>query len=190
MVFKFVFIKNLFHFFLGILNGPDIRKLVKSDAFNEILTDNELIAWDSIKAILHGLLGKHRVNGYEVLVENMLDAFHKIEITMSLKIHFLHRHLDFFAKQLPTESDEQGERFHQVIMPMETRFKGKKLDAMLCEVCWWSCQINRFKSTTNEGEEEEESVDNEEFLNTSGSSGESNSDDPDKVQQPPKRTRR
>ena len=32
---------------------------------------------------------------------------------MSLKIHFLHSHLDFFPENLGDVSDEHGERFHQ-----------------------------------------------------------------------------
>lgn len=68
----------------------------------------------------------------------MLDCYQKIGASMTLKLHFLHHHLDEFLQQLPTESDEQGERFHQVIMPVERRFKGKKLDSLLAELCWWS----------------------------------------------------
>lgn len=48
---------------------------------------------------------------------------------------------------------------------------------------------NRFKSTTKEREEEED-IDNEEPLNTLASSGESNADNQDEVQQPAKKTRR
>lgn len=41
---------------------------------------------------------------------------------MSIKIHFLHGHLDFFPENLGQFSDEQGERFHQEISQMENRF--------------------------------------------------------------------
>ncbi|XP_018407640.1 PREDICTED: JNK-interacting protein 1-like [Cyphomyrmex costatus] len=37
-----------------------------------------------------------------------MTAFKNIGVYMSLKIHFLHHHLQFFEKQLATESDEQG----------------------------------------------------------------------------------
>lgn len=36
-------------------------------------------------------------------------------LNMSLKIHFLHSHLDFFPENLGDVSDEHGERFHQEI---------------------------------------------------------------------------
>lgn len=75
--------------------------------------------------------------------------YEKIGVSMTLKLHFLHFHLDVFLRQLPQESDEQGERFHQVTMPMEKRFKGKKLDALLAEICWWSSKIGEYESTVN-----------------------------------------
>ena len=43
---------------------------------------------------------------------------------MSLKIHFLESHLDFFPENLSIVSDEDGGRFHQDIMAMEKRYQG------------------------------------------------------------------
>jgi hypothetical protein len=44
---------------------------------------------------------------------------------MSLKIHFLNSHLEFFLKNLDAVSDEQGERFQQDIKEMERRYQGR-----------------------------------------------------------------
>ena len=55
---------------------------------------------------------------------------------MSLKVHVLHSHLDFFAENLGHVSDEHGERFHQDISLMEKRFKGKWNTGMLADYCW------------------------------------------------------
>ncbi|XP_036340042.1 uncharacterized protein LOC118749355 [Rhagoletis pomonella] len=82
----------------------------------------------------------------------MLHYFQKIGVNMSLKIHFLLHHLEYFSKQLASESDEHGERFHQVAMPMETRYKGKRLDSLVAEICWWS---QKTYDPDNEDEEEE-----------------------------------
>ncbi|UYV73516.1 hypothetical protein LAZ67_10003903 [Cordylochernes scorpioides] len=46
---------------------------------------------------------------------------------MSLKIHFLHSHLDFFPDNLGAVSDEHGERFHQAISSMEKLYQGLAL---------------------------------------------------------------
>ncbi|CAH0552110.1 unnamed protein product [Brassicogethes aeneus] len=111
----------------GVLNGPDIRKLTANDRFTKILKNDHRNAWDALKAVIEGVLGKNRVQRDEVkkLVGQMLYYFPKINVSMTLKLHFLYFHLDEFLEQLPTESDEQGERFHQVTMPMEKRYRGK-----------------------------------------------------------------
>lgn len=54
---------------------------------------------------------------------------------MSLKIHFLDSHLDFFPENLGAISDEHGERFHQDIMQIEKRYNGKLSAAMLADFC-------------------------------------------------------
>ena len=43
---------------------------------------------------------------------------------MSLKIHFLHSHLDFFPENLGDVSDEYGKRFHQEIKTIEQLYQG------------------------------------------------------------------
>ena len=55
---------------------------------------------------------------------------------MSVKIHFLSSHLDFFPENCGSMSDEQGERFHQDIAAMESRYKGKWSPSMLADYCW------------------------------------------------------
>mgnify|MGYP003623502640 CR=1 FL=1 len=55
---------------------------------------------------------------------------------MSLKVHFLHSHLDFFPENLGDVSDEHGEHFHQEISAMEKRYQGKWNPNMLADYCW------------------------------------------------------
>ena len=59
-----------------------------------------------------------------------------MECNMSLKIHFLESHLDFFPENLGEVSDEHGEKFHQDIMTKENRYQGKWTSSMLVEYCW------------------------------------------------------
>ena len=54
---------------------------------------------------------------------------------MSLKMHFLHSHLEFFPENLGAVSDEQGERFHQDIQAME-RYKGVWNEGMMSDYRW------------------------------------------------------
>jgi len=82
----------------GVFNGPQIRKLLKDDVFRSKLNKNELSAWLAFDAVVHGFLGNYRDPNYVQLVENLLCAYQKMGCRMSLKIHFLHSHLDFSLK--------------------------------------------------------------------------------------------
>ena len=55
---------------------------------------------------------------------------------MSIKVHYLHSHLDHFSKNLGDLSEEQGERFHQDIRVMEERYQGRWDATMLADYCW------------------------------------------------------
>ena len=61
---------------------------------------------------------------------------YKLVCNMSLKIHFLHSHLDFFPETCGAVSDEHGERFRQDISSMEKRYQGKWNCVTLSDYCW------------------------------------------------------
>jgi hypothetical protein len=54
---------------------------------------------------------------------------------MSLKIKFLHSHLDFVPENLWSVNGEQGERFHQEIATMEQCYQGRYDPVMMWEYC-------------------------------------------------------
>ena len=56
-------------------------------------------------------LGKHRRDDYAMLVSNLIKSYKKLCCRMSLKLKFLHFHLDFFRDNLGNVSKERGERF-------------------------------------------------------------------------------
>ncbi|PNF13896.1 hypothetical protein B7P43_G10663, partial [Cryptotermes secundus] len=55
---------------------------------------------------------------------------------MSIKVHYLHSHLDSFPENLGDTSEEQGERFHQDIKTMEDRYQGRWDTHMMADYCW------------------------------------------------------
>jgi hypothetical protein len=59
-------------------------------------------------------LGNTKDPQCEKIVGNMLENLQILGCDMSLKLHFLHFHLDYFPENLDL-SEEQGERFHQDI---------------------------------------------------------------------------
>ena len=54
----------------------------------------------------------------------MLQKFQVQGCLMSIKLHFLHSHLEHFHENLGDYSEEQGERFHQDIKEMERHYQG------------------------------------------------------------------
>lgn len=125
---------------LGVLNGPDIRKLIASQRFYNLLSPLEKEAFSNFKSVVSNFLGNNRSPDYKEIVHNMLMSFKRLQISTSPKIHYLHQHLDFFKDNLGKISDEHGERFHQQIKLIEERFLGKNVESMLAEFIWYSFQ--------------------------------------------------
>jgi hypothetical protein len=109
----------------GFFVGPQIRELTKDKTFYSILNEVELAAWTAFKDVCSNFCGNNKAGNYQEIVEILLQSYEAIGCNMSLKIRFLHSHLDFFPQNLGTVSDEHGERFHQDIAVMENRYQGK-----------------------------------------------------------------
>jgi hypothetical protein len=120
----------------GIFVGPQIREIMNNTHFEELLEGPELNAWRCMKAVFQNFLGNYKAPDYAQLVNQMLDVFHVMKCNMSLKVHFLHSHLDFFPANPGAVSDEHGERFHQDIAAMEKRYQGNWNPSMLADYCW------------------------------------------------------
>lgn len=120
----------------GIFDGPQIRKLMKDTEFSDTMNVAELQAWNSFKEVATKFLGNFRDPTYETIVENMLEKLRILGCNMSIKLHFLFSHLDYFPENLGDYSEEQGERFHQDIKEMERRYQGRWDVNMLADYCW------------------------------------------------------
>jgi hypothetical protein len=120
----------------GVFVGPQIRKLFRDDMFNNLLKGDEKRAWDAFRLVSTNFLGNIRAENYKELIEDMLTLYHKLGCNMSLKIHMLHSHLNFFPNNCGMVSDEHGERFHQEIVTMEKRYQGKWSTSTLADYCW------------------------------------------------------
>ena len=120
----------------GIFVGPQIRQVLLDDTFQQILLPIELTVRLAFKALVENFLGNKRSDNYAELVDNLLEAYGRLGACMSLKIHFLHSHIDFFHSNLGAVSDEMGERFHQDISQMEANYQGKWNATMMGDFCW------------------------------------------------------
>ncbi|UYV78732.1 hypothetical protein LAZ67_16002585 [Cordylochernes scorpioides] len=114
----------------GIFVGPQIRELQQDGNFQNSLNEVEAAAWNSFRNVCKNFLGSVKVENYRDIVNDLLLSYKALGCNMSLKIHFLHSHLDFFPDNLGAVSDEHGERFHQAISSMEKRYQVHMVQAM------------------------------------------------------------
>lgn len=78
-------------------------------------------AWVAfVKLTQHFLVNKGAFN-YIQLINNLLDKLQKLNIKMSIIVHFLFSHLISFPENILPASDEKGGTFQQVIKVMEIR---------------------------------------------------------------------
>jgi len=78
-------------------------------------------------------------------MQELLTSYEAMGCNMSLKIHFLGSHLDFFPENLEV-SDKHGERFHQDILAMENRYEGKWTSSSLADYCWTNTVLCIFET--------------------------------------------
>ena len=84
----------------GIFDGPQIRKLLNDDKFTDSMNDREKAAWISFKEVVENFLGNFKSDNYKKIVKNILQKFQEQGCLMSIKLHFLHFHLEHFPENL------------------------------------------------------------------------------------------
>ena len=99
----------------GIFVGPQIKSMLACKVLENKMSAIEKRAWTSFRQVVHGFLGNKKV----------IVHYAEMKCRMSIKLHYLHSHLDFFRSNLGDVSEEHGERFHQDILSMEKRYQGR-----------------------------------------------------------------
>ena len=69
---------------------------MKDPIFDEALSEAKLSAWPSLKSVVTHFLGNHQSAEYEKEIEELLKIFRCLGSRMSVKLHFLMSHLDYF----------------------------------------------------------------------------------------------
>ena len=120
----------------GVFNGPQIRQLLRDSNFIASMTAHEARAWNAFSLVVNNFFGNRKAENYEDLVKELLTSTQEMHSSMSIKLHFLKSHLDYFPENLGNISEEQGERFHQDIRVMEERYQGRWDCHMMADYCW------------------------------------------------------
>jgi hypothetical protein len=92
----------------GIFVGPQIRALTRDEMFEDMLSQVEKSAWRSLKNVVQNFLGNFKASNYHDIVGELLNSHKDMGCNMSLKMHFLDIHLDFFPENLGAVSGEHG----------------------------------------------------------------------------------
>ena len=100
------------------------------------MTAVESAAWCWYVSVIREFLGNTKASHYRYLVDVMLRNFQALGSRMSIKLHNLFSHLDYFPENLGDVSEEHRERFHQDIKPMEERYQGRWDAHMMSDYCW------------------------------------------------------
>ena len=100
------------------------------------MTAVQSTAWCSYVSVVREFLGNTTSSNYWYLVDVMLRNFQALGLRMSIKLHFLLSHLDYFPENLGDVSEEQGKRFHLDIKMMEERYQGRWDAHMMSGYCW------------------------------------------------------
>ncbi|GBM82223.1 hypothetical protein AVEN_93098-1 [Araneus ventricosus] len=129
----------------GVFVGPDIRTMLKDENFDTKMEANERKARESFKLVITSFLRNKKDPNNKFIVEEMIKNFKILGCSISLKVHFLDSHLNYFPENLGAVSEEQGERFHQDIKEIERRHQGKWNVSMIADYCWMLQRDNPWK---------------------------------------------
>ena len=91
----------------GVFDGPQIHEFMKDLIFDKVLTTNKKIAWLSFKNVITNFLGKHQSQDCEDMIQELMQNFQALGTRLSIKMHFLNSHLDYFPDNCGKYSEER-----------------------------------------------------------------------------------
>jgi hypothetical protein len=120
----------------GVFIVAQRHQLFRNSQSDLVISDYEKAAWNAFRHVATGVLGNVQDVNFRKLVEDLITSYEKLGCNMSLRMHFLHSHLDSFPVNSGAVSDEHDERFHQDISAMENTTMVNGVLAMLADYCW------------------------------------------------------
>lgn len=111
----------LFLFICTVLRSGNSSEI---QSFKNPMNEVKLEAWKAFVLVVKDFVGNNKARNYAEFVNNMMTAFRNLSCNMSVKMHNLFSHMNWFLENLGSMCDEQGKRFHQNLKEMETRYQG------------------------------------------------------------------
>ena len=100
------------------------------------MNPEEKHGWIAFSLVVNNFLGNSKSPEYKEIVKTLLDSFHKLGCNMSVKVHFFHIYLEYFPETLGALSEEQGERFQDIIIKIMEKRQGRWNVNMIADYCW------------------------------------------------------
>ena len=119
-----------------IFDDPQIREPLKDPMFDKSLREAELFAKQSLKLVVTNFLGNYGKAEYEKKIEELLRSFHQIWAQMSICLHFLRLHLDYFPNNCGDLSEDQDECIHHDIRIMEECYQVRRIVNFSADYFW------------------------------------------------------
>ena len=84
----------------GVFVGPQIRELIQSVKSEDQLREVEKVAQKSFKYVTTSFLGNHKAENYHDMAADLVQSNRAMGCNMSLKVHLIGSHFDYFAENL------------------------------------------------------------------------------------------
>ena len=82
-----------------IFVGPQISTMLKSESLEAKMNEIEKEAWQAFRGVVNEFLENKRNQNYKELVKKLIKSYQNMGCRMSVKLHFLCSHLEFFSRK-------------------------------------------------------------------------------------------
>ena len=83
---------------VGLFDVPQIREVMEDPMFNEALSKAKMSAANSLNSVVTNFLVNYLSAEYKKEIEELLKIFCHLGAQMSIRMHFLRLHWDYFTK--------------------------------------------------------------------------------------------
>lgn len=108
----------------GLFVGPSSQRKAMRCRLQEILDKLELPIQNTFNCVCENLLGNKKALDCKGGIKALWKCYSANGSHVSLRVHFLDSHQDFFADNHRVVFDERGKKIPQVINAMEKRYQG------------------------------------------------------------------
>ena len=89
--------------------------MLKYESLETKMNETEKEAWQAFRGVVNEFLENKRNQNYKELVKKLIKSYQNMSCHMSVKLHFLCSHLDFFEENLCNFSEEHVRDFTRLL---------------------------------------------------------------------------